>query len=421
MKKTKWMQKAIPLSSVTDTQDFSDLQGLKEVLANVRYIGLGESTHGTREFFQLKHRMLAFLVKEMGYRVFAIEAGSLPCQNINDYVLYGKGDRAAALTSQGYWTWDTEEVTDLIEWMRQHNLHCQRDEICQFIGYDIKPVDETYAQIRRLMPKAYFADEELARIAELLSKEQLNSAENVEAKEKILKLHGNVMLYDCEIRANIGQTGYDLLKHCTEMLWQDYSAMKALEGDAIDRDKFMAENIFQMVRSLPADTKVVIWAHNAHIAIDPVWKNMGYRLQEEFGDLYYPAALTFTRGSFQSRLMLKQERRHYEMGDLQEFEVGEPRQDFWENDLKTFSKGDYFLDFRALKKETSFRTWAMDQEMQMFGAGGGFVPFDDKPQGDDIFGKCALGKHFDGVFHIHETTRARPNPTGIRVKGQKSK
>lgn len=35
---------------------------------------MGESTHGTREFFLLKHRLLEFLVREMGCRAWAMEA-----------------------------------------------------------------------------------------------------------------------------------------------------------------------------------------------------------------------------------------------------------------------------------------------------------------------------------------------------------
>ncbi|HHY16748.1 MAG TPA: erythromycin esterase family protein, partial [Firmicutes bacterium] len=120
---TAWFkEKAIPLNSVEPHSGFDDLQPLKEVLKGVRILGLGEATHGTREFFRFKHRMVEFLVEEMGFRVFTIEAGYPSCLNINDYVLYGKGDPAAALAGQGYWCWDTEEVLEMINWMRKYKL-----------------------------------------------------------------------------------------------------------------------------------------------------------------------------------------------------------------------------------------------------------------------------------------------------------
>ena len=82
----KWIaDNAIPVKSFEAGHGFEDLQPLKKILKDVQIVGLGEATHGTREFFQFKHRMLEFLVKEMGFTVFAIEASYPECFNINNY------------------------------------------------------------------------------------------------------------------------------------------------------------------------------------------------------------------------------------------------------------------------------------------------------------------------------------------------
>ena len=47
---------------------------LKKIIGEARIVALGEATHGTHEFFQMKHRMLEFLVEEMGFNTFAMEA-----------------------------------------------------------------------------------------------------------------------------------------------------------------------------------------------------------------------------------------------------------------------------------------------------------------------------------------------------------
>ena len=36
-------------------------------------VGLGESTHGSHEQFEMKHRMVRFLVEELGYRTVGFE------------------------------------------------------------------------------------------------------------------------------------------------------------------------------------------------------------------------------------------------------------------------------------------------------------------------------------------------------------
>ena len=144
---TTWIQqKSIPIKQVTAGNDFSDLQALKSVLKDVRVVGLGENTHGTREFFQLKHRLLEFLVKEMNFTAFAIEGGYGSCEPINNYVLYGKGNLASALTAQGYVLWDMEELASMIEWMRKYSQSVADDKRVAFYGIDFmynEPARET--------------------------------------------------------------------------------------------------------------------------------------------------------------------------------------------------------------------------------------------------------------------------------------
>src|SRR5215510_12728002 len=73
---SNWLSRsAIRLKSVEAGHSFDDLQPLKSILKDVRIVGLGEGTHGTREFFQIKHRLLEFLVNEMGFTLFVMEGG----------------------------------------------------------------------------------------------------------------------------------------------------------------------------------------------------------------------------------------------------------------------------------------------------------------------------------------------------------
>jgi len=88
---TDWArQHAIRLSTVQAGHGFTDMEPLRSTVGNARIVGLGEATHGTREFFQLKHRMLEFLASEMGFSIFVIEAPQAEADRLNDYVLNGR-------------------------------------------------------------------------------------------------------------------------------------------------------------------------------------------------------------------------------------------------------------------------------------------------------------------------------------------
>ena len=106
----KWVQgNAVSLESVKPGHSFDDLRPVKKIIGDARIVCLGESRHDAREHFLFKHRMIEFLVAEMGFTLFAMEE-SLPCaMKINDYIHGGEGDPEALLNSMGAWyIWDTE-------------------------------------------------------------------------------------------------------------------------------------------------------------------------------------------------------------------------------------------------------------------------------------------------------------------------
>lgn len=127
---------AVRLQTTEAGHGFADMQPLKKILGNARIVSLGEATHGTREFFQLKHRMLEFLATEMGFTIFSIEANMPEAYRLNDYVLNGNGDPAKLIEGMYFWTWNTQEVLDMVRWMREFNKSGKGR--VQFTGFDMQ-------------------------------------------------------------------------------------------------------------------------------------------------------------------------------------------------------------------------------------------------------------------------------------------
>jgi erythromycin esterase-like protein len=133
----EWIRShAVPLKTPEAGNGFDDMRPLRAVIGDARIVSLGEATHGSREFFQLKHRMLEFMASEMGFSIFAIEANLPEAYRLNDYVLEGKGDPAELLRGMYFWTWDTEEVLAMIRWMREFNKSGKGR--VQFTGFDMQ-------------------------------------------------------------------------------------------------------------------------------------------------------------------------------------------------------------------------------------------------------------------------------------------
>jgi erythromycin esterase-like protein len=142
---------AVHLDITEAGHGFDDMQPLKKIVGNARIVSLGEATHGTREFFQLKHRMVEFLATEMGFTIFSIEANLPEAYRLNDYILNGEGDPAKLLRGMYFWTWDTQEVLAMIHWMREFN-QSGKGQI-QFTGFDMQTPDVAMQIVRDFVAK----------------------------------------------------------------------------------------------------------------------------------------------------------------------------------------------------------------------------------------------------------------------------
>lgn len=77
---------AVPLATTDPLASVLDPDGLDAVFGDALVVGLGEATHGTREFFRLKHRLIRYLVREHGLRVVAMEPNFPETLAIDEYV-----------------------------------------------------------------------------------------------------------------------------------------------------------------------------------------------------------------------------------------------------------------------------------------------------------------------------------------------
>ncbi len=136
---TAWLkQAAVPLATAEAEHGFADLAPIGAMVGGARVVALGEATHGTREFFQLKHRILEYLVTERGFTAFAFEAPFAEALAVDAYVRTGKGDPRDAVAGLRAWIFDTEEMLSLVRWMRRYNEDPKHTRKLRFYGFDMQ-------------------------------------------------------------------------------------------------------------------------------------------------------------------------------------------------------------------------------------------------------------------------------------------
>ncbi len=139
----------IPISTVEAGNGFKDLMPLKDILKDKKIVAMGEATHGTSEFFKMKHRFFEFLVEEMGYRVFIMECDGGDGQVINDYILKGEGNIDDSLGE----LYRTEEVKNMIKWMKEYNDDSSHKEKIKFYGMDNVNIVDTLPKLSYYLGK----------------------------------------------------------------------------------------------------------------------------------------------------------------------------------------------------------------------------------------------------------------------------
>lgn len=268
---------AFPLREVrapaSGTPDDTDLWIVADIVSAARVVGLGESTHGTREFFQVKHRLLEYLVRALGFSVFAIEANQLAVERLNAYVQGGSGTARDAMRVM-FQVWNTEEMLALVQWMRDYNA-THRNQRIRFVGYDMQdhrtPSDTLRAFLARTERGLLDRFDELAgeyrtqptsitpQIADTVRARWAGQAEMLWA---VVDGRRSSWLMRASDRADTMAVEWAV--QAANLLRQAARFNVALSSP--ERDSLMAANLDWVLRTLTPDARAVVWAHDVHVS-----------------------------------------------------------------------------------------------------------------------------------------------------------
>jgi len=422
-----WLgQQAIPLRAIEAGNGFDDLAPLKPLFKDVRIVALGEATHGTREFFQFKHRMLEFLVTQMGFTVFAIEASYPGCQPIDDYVIYGKGDPDQALAGQGFRVWNTQGVRDLIEWLHQYNAQQPVGRRVHFLGYDIQRYTRAFSAIREYLTKTApdkLADAEAA-MKPLWFDQDLLAAEDKIAPYirdwvKIAPALDAIGTWLDEHREQlIGKSSkmdYMITRQHVRVLQQFvHTYASGVSKSYQKRDQVMADNVRWIFDFLGPETRMVLWAHNSHVHRETYSGiiSMGSHLRAAYGQAYYALGFDFNEGAFQSG-----ERIGGKAREMKEFRVGPAPEEsvgwVFTRVAQQLPSKNFIVDFRSAPSQGPVANWLATPH-RTYGIG---ATFSEGYKYWNYMPTVALSKEFDGLIFIGQTTRARPAATPTDTSG----
>lgn len=253
---------------------------------NAKIIALGEATHGNVEFQQLKLDVFKQMVENYGVRAFVLEGDYGGCEQVNRYIHGGEGTAKEAAAAIGFAIYRTDEMAELISYMRQYNDNVSDDLDLRFYGFDM----QRYAYSFQLLNEACKEQGIDTKILQqLMDGEDWNSEFDYPTRMEIITQIKN------ELKSKKGSAQ---AIHFADMLLQ-YCELQVLtdtEGSTL-RDRFMAENvqwILQQEQQRGCE-RIFVTGHNSHVAKWGSFDSMGKLLSTETDNDYYVIGTDFYR------------------------------------------------------------------------------------------------------------------------------
>lgn len=392
----------IPFETVVQRDDRSDLTPLLEIVGDARVVALGEATHGTLEFFRMKHRILDLLVQEKGFNLFAIEASWPEVNRINGYVLRGEGDAGAALAGQYFWTWRTRSVLDMIHWMRSHNQNPGDASLVSFLGFDMQYPGMAIHNVLRYLEAVdpdtvSYVDERLSCIDAndyrgyfATAYRDRGEAYQNRCREDVDEVYA--LFQESRETFEAVSSPYDFAQASRSIRivqqWEDLQASRIPYA----RDRYMAENALWLLEQGGPDAKIVLWAHNGHVQTRN--GRMGDFLRAELGDDLVVVGFDFYRGHFTAVRRIGETNQ-----GLATHSVDAPPWGTYEHYFRAADIPRFLLDLRGVDYSTPATQWlAGPRPMRSVGA-----VYDSDHPGQYFVSDTRMPLEYDVMIYFEDT------------------
>ncbi|HEX6086948.1 MAG TPA: erythromycin esterase family protein [Thermoanaerobaculia bacterium] len=279
------LQIAHPISGAA-----TDYDPLLRLAGDAHIVLLGESSHGTHEFYRERAAITKRLIEELGFNAVAVEGDWPDAYRVNRFVR-GESDDATAEAALGafrrfpQWMWRNADVLDFAGWLREYNDALPADaQKAGFYGLDLYSLHASMEAVIRYLDRV---DPEAAGRA----RQRYACFDRFGGTEEYAFATGTGMRPSCErevieqlvdfrrraaaYATRNGSIPRDEWFYASENVRlvrnaeEYYRAMfDGAEKTWNLRDAHMTETLQSLQRHLGAAgraAKIVVWAHNSHV------------------------------------------------------------------------------------------------------------------------------------------------------------
>ncbi|MCH9698069.1 MAG: erythromycin esterase family protein [Gammaproteobacteria bacterium] len=300
-----------------------DYNALSNWIGNKQFVLIGDSTHGTREFYTLRAQITQYLIQHQHFNIVVIEGNWPGGYRVNRYINHQlMADQNQVLEDFKHilpWVWRNRQIVEFIEWLRQFNSTRKPRHRVQFAGMDLFSLFPSIDKVVRYLQHHGYADSEpLNNMIQCFNQHQhsfygygktvnrhpdLSCRNQVDQVVKLL-LEKSFPDHTRVLNKTLFNTKMNAL---TMQAAEQYIRLTHAEQSTLawnGREKFMFNIIEQIInRQQTSNPKFIIWTHNTHVGDAKAFLDDG-QLQLSLGQLLrekYSEKAVFLLGSLTYR------------------------------------------------------------------------------------------------------------------------
>lgn len=285
----------IPLHSPWDVEEFG---AAFDVFGNADVVLLGESTHGTSEFYAARAAITRRLIEHHGFTVVAVEADWPDAARIDGYVRHHRSRPHVGEPFVRFpaWMWRNHEVLAFADWLRSFNEGRSPAAETGFYGLDVYSLGSSIEAVLAYLDNVDPAEAARARW-------RYGCLTPWQDEPSHYGLAVNAGLDRCEAQAvaqlqalldhrlhyvsKDGEQWFDAYQNARIVRAAEgyYRAMVRNSKESWNlRDRHMFATLQAVLGARGPGTKAVVWAHNSHIG-DAAATAMGWYGETNIGEL----------------------------------------------------------------------------------------------------------------------------------------
>jgi erythromycin esterase-like protein len=298
----------------------ADLRPLLQRIGDARVILLGEASHGTAEFYEMRARITRELVALKGVRIVAVEADWPDARQIDRFV---RGTAPGPHPERAFsrfptWMWANDQVLDFATWLKAWNdTRPDEGDRAGFYGLDLYSL---YTSIRAVLAYLDDVDPETAAIARrrygcLEPWEDDPSAYGAAAlrgrfegcAEQVTRMLKDLLERRLRYETHDGARFFDAARNAAVIDGAEryYRAMYYGPHSSWNlRDRHMFETLESLLEEGGDGARAVVWAHNSHVGNAAATSmsargetNLGELCRERFGSACYAVGFGTDHGT----------------------------------------------------------------------------------------------------------------------------